>query len=201
MDSRTVPKTVRFCYVSPMRTPTYRRVLRDVALDQHGYVTTDDAVRRGVPPVELRKLAARGFLEKICYGVYRFEDIPRSNNDPYVEAVLCAGPGAALAGDAVLAMHGLGLVNPRQIRVAVPRQPRRKTPHAVRLVWDRSMRPEDLTTYDGVRAQKISKAIEECRGHVMTERLLDAGRQAIDRGLERRESIERVLSRLETDRA
>lgn len=182
-----------------MSAKTYRAVLRDVALDQHGYVTTKDAARLDVPAVELRKLAARGFLEAVGYGVYRFTDIPRSDADPYVEAVLCAGPDAVLAGDAVLAMHGLGLVNPRQILVAVPRQPRRKTPPAVRLVWDRNMNPDDITTYDGVRAQKISTAIEACRGHIMRERLVDAGHQAIERGLERRESIERVLAGLEED--
>jgi hypothetical protein len=38
---------------------TYRRRLRERALDQYGYVTTGDATDLGVPPVELRKLAGR----------------------------------------------------------------------------------------------------------------------------------------------
>ncbi len=184
-----------------MSAQTYRKALREVALDRHGYVTTEDATRIGVPAVELRKLAVRGFLEKICYGVYRFDDIPRTDAGEYLEAVLCAGPGAVLAGDAVLAMHGLGLVSPRKIRVAVPRQPRRKTPAFVELVWDRKMRPDEITTYDGVPSKKISRAIEECRGRVMRDRLAAAGREAIDRGLERRSDIERALATLGDDRA
>ena len=39
---------------------TYRRRLRDRALDQYGYVTTRDAADVGVPAVELRKIAQRG---------------------------------------------------------------------------------------------------------------------------------------------
>jgi hypothetical protein len=61
------------------------------------------------------------------------------------------------------------------------------------------MNPNDLTTYEGVRSQKISTAIAACRGYIMRERLIDAGRQAIERGLERRENVERVLASLDDD--
>ena len=40
----------------------YRQTVREIALDQYGYVTTRDAADAGVPVVELRKLAARGAL-------------------------------------------------------------------------------------------------------------------------------------------
>lgn len=38
----------------------YREVVRELALDRYGYVTTKDAVGAGVPAIELPKLAARG---------------------------------------------------------------------------------------------------------------------------------------------
>ncbi len=46
----------------PMLAQTYRRRLHERALDQYGYVTTRDAAELGVPPVEVRKIAARGGL-------------------------------------------------------------------------------------------------------------------------------------------
>ena len=66
---------------------TYRRRLHERALDQYGYVTTQDAVDLGVPAVELRKLHQRGCLEHVGQGLYRFEDIPTTPRDEFMEAV------------------------------------------------------------------------------------------------------------------
>src|SRR3954464_4863876 len=109
-------------------TPTYRRRLRERALDQYGYVTTRDARELGVPPVELRKLSQRGGLEHVAHGLYRFDDIPHTGRDQFMEAVLRVGPDAFLVGDAVLALHDLALVNPRAIRVATPHRERHRLP-------------------------------------------------------------------------
>ena len=102
---------------------TYRRKLLGRAQDQYGYVTTRDADELGIPPVELRKLAQRGGLQRVARGVYRFDEVPATGHDQLMEAVLTAGPGAYLTGDAVLALHDLGLVNPRKVRV------RHQAPH------------------------------------------------------------------------
>src|SRR3954453_23922862 len=67
---------------------TYRRRLRERAVDQYGYITTRDAKELGIPPGELRKLRQRGGLEHIGHGIYRFEDIPRADRDQLMEAVL-----------------------------------------------------------------------------------------------------------------
>ena len=165
-----------------MLADTYRRRLFDRALDQYGYVTTDDARELGVPPVELRKLTARGGLERIGYGVYRFEDIPRTDRDPFMEAVLRVGPGAHLAADAVLAMHDLALVNPRRIRVSSRRRARPKLPPTIELVRE-DVPKDEVTVYEGIPSVTVARAIAECRGRVMTERLLDAVEEAERRGL------------------
>ena len=49
----------------------YREIMREIALDHYGYVTTREAVEAGVPTVELPKLAARGGLENIAYGLWQ----------------------------------------------------------------------------------------------------------------------------------
>lgn len=44
---------------------TYRQLLREVAEERYGYVTTRDLGELKIPPVELGELAARGKLEHI----------------------------------------------------------------------------------------------------------------------------------------
>ncbi len=161
---------------------TYRDVLREIAYDHYGLVTTADAVAVGVPAVELRKLAARGALERRGHGLYRFLDAPLSPRDEFAEAVLLCGADAYLTHDAVLAFHGLGLVNPRRIRVGTPHRVRTNPPGRVELL--RRALPDDaITDYEGVRSAAMVQALVDCVGMVMPERLLAASREAHQRGL------------------
>lgn len=154
---------------------------RQIALDHHGYVTTKEATEAGVPAVELPKLAARGGLENVAYGLYRVPDVPPTANDQFAEALLRVGEGAYLHGESVLALCGLAGVNPRQVKVAVRRRARPTLPPFVKLT---QVRDEVRTTfYDGLAAQPVADAILECRGRIETDRLLDAAKQARGEGL------------------
>lgn len=159
----------------------YRDVVREVAYDNYGYVTTKDATDAGVPAIELPKLAARGGLTNVAYGLYRVPDIPPTRFDQFAEALLRVGDGAYLHGESVLALFGLADVNPRRIRVAVPRRVRAKLPAFIEL----TQVPDGARTtfYEGLASQPVSDAILECRGRIETERLLDAARQARQDGL------------------
>jgi len=75
---------------------THRRALRGLSLDQYGYVTPTNAEALGVPAIELRKIAQRGGLVHVAYGLYRFADIPITEFDTFMEAVLRCGPDAHL---------------------------------------------------------------------------------------------------------
>lgn len=174
---------------------TYRRRLRERALDQYGYVTTGDAAELHVPAVELRKIAQRGGLDHVAYGLYRFDDIPRAGLDQYMEAVLRVGPGAYLTHDAVLAVHDLALVNPRRIRVGTPKRARTTLPADVE-VMQRRLDPRELTVYEGIPATTVCRALLDCRGIVMTERLIDAAREGARRGLLRRDQAAKVIDDL-----
>jgi len=160
---------------------TYRDTVRELALDQYGYVTTQDAADAGVPPVELPKLAARGRLVNVAYGVYRVTDIPITEYDQFAEALLRVGEGAFLHGESVLALFGLADVNPRSIKVAVPRRARPNLPPFVQLTQVTGA--PTTTTYRGLAAQPVADAILECRGQIETEQLVDAARQARSEGL------------------
>lgn len=180
----------------PMLAQTYRRRLHERALDQYGYVTTRDAAELGVPPVEVRKIAARGGLTHVARGLYRFDDIPYTGREHFMEAVLRAGEGALLTGDAVLSLHDLALVNPRRLRVAVPRQVRTNLPTTIE-AHKRRVAPEDRTTYEGIPTTTVARALLDARGTVMRERLIDGAREATRRGLLLHGEGEQVIHELE----
>lgn len=159
----------------------YREIVREIALDHYGYVTTRDAAEAGVPAVELPKLAARGGLDNIAYGLYRVPDVLPTRYDQFAEALLRVGEGAHLHGESVLALLGLGDVNPRRIKVATDRRARSKLPAFVEHTRVRSDTP--TVFYEGLASQPVADALIECRRHIETESLLGAARQARNEGL------------------
>ncbi|MDA8401067.1 MAG: hypothetical protein M0008_13690 [Actinomycetota bacterium] len=174
---------------------TYRRRLYDRALDKYGYVTTHDAKNLGVPAVELRKIAQRGGVEHVAYGLYRFDDVPHTGRDQFMEAVLRVGPEAYLTHDAVLALYELAMVDPRRIRVATPRRARPLLPGYIEVI-QRRLDPDELIIYERIPCTAIARALLDCRGLVMKERLADAAREAARRGLLRRSEADSVLAEL-----
>jgi len=155
----------------------YRDIVREIALDHYGYVTTKEAADAGVPAVELPKLAARGGLENVGYGLYRVPDTPPHPYDQFV-----------------LAMFGLADVNPRQIKVAARKRTRPKLPPFIELTLVKADKP--TTRYEGLASQTVADAILECRGRIEAERLMDAARQARKEGLLTTTEWQRVVKAL-----
>lgn len=173
---------------------TYREIIREIALDNYGYVTTTAAADAGVPAVELPKLAARGGLESIAYGIYRVSDVPSTSHDQIAEALLRVGDGAYLHGESVLALFDLADVNPRTVKVAVSRRARPRLPPFIELT--RVNEAARTTIYHGLVSQPVADAILECRGRVETTLLLDATEQARGEGLLTTSEWERVRTEL-----
>jgi predicted transcriptional regulator of viral defense system len=171
---------------------TARRRLHERALDRYGYITTRDAHDIGVAAVELRKIAQRGGVEHVAYGLYRFNDIPRTGKDELMEAVLRVGEHAFLTRDSVLALHDLAMVNSRRIRVGTLHRVRPQLPDSIEVIRQ-PMDPDELTVYEGIASATVARALEDCRTTVMTERLIDATREAAKRGLVRKRDAERLL--------
>lgn len=177
-----VSQHYRFRYSCDMTAEVkYREIVREIALDQYGYVTTKQAAEAGVPAVELPKLASRGGLENVGYGLYRVSDIPPNALDQFAEALLRAGEGSFLYGESVLAIFGLADVNPRRIKVGVRRRTRPRLPAYIELI---PVTGEVATThYEGLASQTVADAIFECRGRIERARLMDAAKDARKEGL------------------
>jgi predicted transcriptional regulator of viral defense system len=136
-------------------------LLREYAVDQHGYVTTRDAEELGVPAHRLHKMEERGVVERVSRGVFRFPDVPAGPMDQYVAAVLWPLEVIGVLSHATaLDLHELCDINPSRIDVTVPPGFRtsRTPPRVMRL--HREPIPEtDVTWHEGVRIVTVYRAI------------------------------------------
>ena len=140
---------------------TLTRLLLPYAVEQHGFITTADAREAGLTAMALVMAARRGTIERIDWGIYR---IPELGGDPLArfQEALLRFPGAILTEDTALELWELADVNPRRIRVALPRKVRvrKAVPAWVELVRT-TIEPEDITYHEGLAITTPGRAIVE----------------------------------------
>ncbi len=177
---------------------TYREQLFEIALDQHGFITTADARELGIPAIELRKLAHRGKLRHISRGVYKFSNLVGLPDENYFRALLEVGPDAFLIQDSVLSFHGLASVNPRKIKIGNFNRVRRKVDPNIQVIHlpDSNLKIEKR---NGVRLTRLAKAILDSQKIVMSERLHEALIEGIEMGLISKDEERKVRAALAQD--
>ncbi|MBK8461284.1 MAG: type IV toxin-antitoxin system AbiEi family antitoxin domain-containing protein [Micropruina sp.] len=142
---------------------TAQQHLWEIALDHHGFVTTDEARVLGIAAHTLRFLARRGTLRHEAHGVYRFERFPASKADDYMQAVLWTGRAdTALSHETALDLLELADVNPDRIHVTVPDGARVRRQGGERIVvHQEDLRPERLGWWEGIRCVTSATAIRQ----------------------------------------
>lgn len=125
--------------------------------------------------------------------MYKLVRYAPTEYDRYAEAVALVGDGSFLFGEAVLAMHGLALANPRRISVGTTKRVRRELPEWVQPV---TVSGKTVTSYEGIPSQSLAEAILECRGMVMGERLKSAVEDARREGLITKDEFEHLRKEL-----
>jgi predicted transcriptional regulator of viral defense system len=135
-------------------------VLLEAAGAQRGFVTTANAADLDVPAVELRKMAARGVLERRGHGLYRIVAFAVQRHDELIEAVLWAGGTGVISHESAVSLWGLADVNPRRIDVTVPRRTRRAGGGHYRL-WIADLRPDEIDHHLGVPVTTPRRSIED----------------------------------------
>lgn len=190
------PSVTQPAVVQSMARAGYRSVLYALALDNHGFVTTDMAKSAGVPAVEVRKLASRGGMTNVARGVYRVDGIDGGAQAPYAEAVFRVGTGSFLCGESVLALHNLAQVNPTAITVATARRVRRDLPSFIQVI-PRRLSSGEVTEYDNIPSMTVSVAIREAIGSVRPGLLMDAVELAVENGLLRRRDARLLTNEIE----
>ena len=156
----------------------YDRVLA-LAAEQFGYVTTAQVRARGVESDTLRKMAERGTLERVSWGVYRLPTFPSSPYAEYMEASLWpAGVLGVISHESALTVRGLSDVNPSGVHITVPKdfRVRRDIPgHLV--VHHAELLDDEVTVFEGIPTTTVRRTIEDCHRAHLGPALL---RQALD---------------------
>lgn len=165
----------------------------ELAADNYGLITSAEAKSLGVAKSELNRWVGMGRLLKRGQGVYKLVRYVPTEYDRYAEAVALVGDGSFLFGEAVLAMHGLALANPRRISVGTTKRVRRELPEWVQPV---TVSGKTVTSYEGIPSQSLAEAILECRGMVMGERLKSAVEDARREGLITKDEFEHLRKEL-----
>jgi|SRR5690625_470230 len=155
--------------------------LREIALDQHGFVTTTQAVDEGVSHADLSTMVARGRIERAAHGVYRVPQVPETEYAQYQLAVLWTGaPEACLSHDTALEAWGITDVNPDRIHVCVSRGRRlRRAGRERYVIHYEDLVPHQVTWWQGIRMVTMPTAIAQGIASGMPTYVLQ---QALDRG-------------------
>lgn len=156
--------------------------IAELAAENYGYITSDQAAAAEINPDRLLELARRGQIERLDTALYRVPLIPPTPLDSYREATLWPrGTEAAISHETALDLYGLSDVNPAKIHITVPRthRPRRQIPVQYRLHRE-DLRDDEVTLYEGIPIVTAAKAIRQT--HRLGPALL---RQAIEEGRRR----------------
>lgn len=157
-------------------------VLFEAAADQHGYITTEQAVHEGIDRRTLAKMAERGTIERVSHGLYRLIQFPIFEWTDYMEAALWPqGVYGVLSHDTALDIHGLSDVNPSKVHITVPRghRIRRAVPGRYE-IYHRDLDPADTDYYQGIPITTPERAIRDSAAAFLGDALIE---QAIDDGV------------------
>lgn len=158
----------------------YNRVY-EIAADQNGYFTTAQASGAAVEKGTVAKMAQRGVVERVSWGVYRLVQFPDSPLDAYVEACLwpLSAP-AVLSHESALAVYDLSDVNPARIHITVPMSFRVQRSLPARLAIHRAdLTERDVRPYEGLTITTPERTIRDCHAAHLGPALV---RQAIRDG-------------------
>lgn len=168
-----------------MSMPTLFDQLLEVAAQQRGFITAGDAEDLDINPVELRKMAGRGRLERVGHGVYRLPTFPRRPHDELMAAVLWTGKRGVIGGQTALELHGLCDVNPRRVDLTVPPdyRPRKRGGERYR-IRQAKLSPGEVEEVDDIPVVIPVRAIREGIADGVDPRLIE---QAISTARQRGE--------------
>jgi len=163
-------------------------ILAEIALDQHGYVTTQDAEEHGVNPHRLIEMARRGSVERVAHGVYRMPVVAPNGLEQLMEATLWPRRRGVLSHETALDLHDLCDVNPAKIHITVPAAYRlsRSVP-PVYVVHRRDLGADEVTQHEGISVVTPLRAILDgiethLRGDLLHQAIETARRRGVIRG-------------------
>lgn len=138
--------------------------LREVAMDQYGYVTKAQATDAGVSKQSLSMLVKRDRIERVAHGIYRIPQVAPTRYDRFMLALLWTGASeAVLSHETALDAYDVCDVNPTAIHVTVNSTRRIRRGGGVGYaVHHQGLDKSQLGWWEGMRCVKLAVAIEQC---------------------------------------
>jgi predicted transcriptional regulator of viral defense system len=165
-----------------------RQALFDVASEQRGHFTTNQAAQSGYARSMLTYHVQRGTFQRVNRGVYRFREYPTLPRDEVVAAWLAVGKDVAVVShETALALWDLSAVIPDVIHLTVPRIQRslaNRPPSGVLIhTTTRPWAEGDVRTREGVRLTSPERTIlDAAEAGTQPEQVEMAIAQALARG-------------------
>lgn len=180
------------------------KALYEIAEDNYGFLTVEDARHLGIRPQRLSEMARRGSLRREGLGLYRLDPFPAHELDGYRKATLWTyGVEGVLSHETALELYDLSDVNPAKIHITVPkhyRLRRRATPPAYRFHHE-DLNAGEATRHEGLPIVTPAKAIRQCQAaHLRRDLLRQALEDAREQGLLTGDAYGELMRELRFDR-
>jgi predicted transcriptional regulator of viral defense system len=181
------------------------KTLHEIAEDNYGFLTVDDARRANIRPQRLAEMARRGSLRREGLGLYRLDPFPAHELDSYRKATLWPyGVEGVLSHETALDLYELSDVNPAKIHITVPKRyrlRRREAPLPYHFHHE-DLDERDITRHEGLPIVTPAKAIRQCHeANLRRDLLRQALEDAKQKGLLTRSSYDDLMHELEFDSA
>lgn len=156
-----------------------------VAEDNYGVITSAKAGELGVSRQNMVAMERRGYLTRLCQGVYQVKHHVVGPNDFFACGVAMTGDGAYLRGASVVWMLGLTPANPSVIYTGTPNRVRRRLPKGFRIKDRTPAQTVEYDGYEGIRCQKLAEALKTAKdeGAIEGDRIAEAAALAKEKGL------------------
>ena len=164
----------------------------DVAAEQAGYFTTEQAHGQGFSSALLTHHVKRGKFIRVSRGVYRIRDYPSAPREELVAAWLRLAPDAAVSHESALEVFGLSDLIPDAIHISVPRTRRRlaRQPGVRIHTSAKPLSGDQVTIRGGVRVTSPARSIiDAAEAGAFPDQIQAAIRQAIERRLTTPEAL------------
>jgi predicted transcriptional regulator of viral defense system len=181
------------------------KTLYEIAEDNYGFLTVEDARRARIRPQRLAEMARRGSLHREGLGLYRLDPFPAHELDAYRKATLWPyGVEGVLSHETTLDLYGLSDVNPAKIHITVPKRyrlRRREAPPSYRFHHE-DLDERDVTRHEGLPIVTPAKAIRQCHeANLRRDLLRQALEDAKQHGLLTRSAYDALMRELKFDPA
>ena len=157
------------------------QLVYEIAEEQYGYFSVQQARAVGVDPRTVVMMARRGTVERVRRGVYRLTRFPENAMGQYMEAILWPhGAQGVISHESALGLYEISDVNPTAVHITLPRAYRvRRSVPGFLSVHHADLEPNEIATLEGLPITTPERTIRDCASTHLSSALL---RQAIHDG-------------------